>query len=222
MSAVAPSESTDPELQATAWDLEPLADGEGQDGVERRLTDALARAQAFAARYAGKLDELDGAGLGEAMRELAVIYELLGRAGLYAALRFSPDTADPANGALLQKAQERATAIETTLLFFELEWAALSGERAEELLAGEGLDFCRHHLRNVRRYRDHLLSRPAEKILSEKALTGSGAWTRLFEELTSAIEVELPRGGGSDGRGDGDPEESGAGAGEKVALEVSL
>ena len=68
------------------------------------------------------------------MHELAVIYDLIGRAGTYAALRFSADTADPANGALLQKAQERATAIETTLLFFELEWAALPDERVEELL----------------------------------------------------------------------------------------
>ncbi len=60
------------------------------------------------------------------MRELEAIHELLGRAGSYAALRFSTDTADPANGALLQKVQEQETAIETTLLFFELEWAALS------------------------------------------------------------------------------------------------
>ncbi len=44
----------------------------------------------------------------------------------------------------------------------------------------------------MRRYREHLLSEPEEKILSEKALTGAGAWTRLFEELISAIEVELP------------------------------
>jgi len=51
-----------------------------------------------------------------------------------------------------------SSAIETTLLFFELEWAALPEERAEELLADPGLDFCRHHLRNVRRYREHLLS----------------------------------------------------------------
>ena len=102
--------------------------------------------------------------------------------------------------------QEQETAIQTTLLFFELEWAALSDERAEELLAGEGLEFCAHHLRNVRRYRDHLLSEPEEKILAEKALTGASAWTRLFEELTSAIEVELP--------GDED--------GEKVALDVAL
>jgi len=88
----------DPELDATAWDLEPLVEGEGEGGVERRLQDALARSQAFAERYAGKLGELDGAGLVEAMAELAVIYELVGRAGNYAALRFSTDTAAPANG----------------------------------------------------------------------------------------------------------------------------
>jgi oligoendopeptidase F len=215
MAAPATSEPTDPQLQATAWDLEPLLDGEGQDGVERRLSDALARAQAFAQRYAGKLVELDSAGLQEAMSELAAIFDLVGRAGYYAALRFSTDTADPANGALLQRVQEQETAIQTTLLFFELEWAALTDERAEELLAGEGLAFCGHHLRNVRRYRDHLLSEPEEKILAEKSLTGASAWTRLFEELTSAIEVTLPGTSGGE-------EEGGTGAREKLALDVAL
>ncbi len=190
MSTVA-TEPTDPELEQAAWDLEPLLGGEGEAAVERRMQDALARAQGFAERYAGKLGELDGTGLAQAMHELAEIYELVGRAGTYAGLRFSTDTANPANGALLQLVQERETAIETTLLFFELEWAALSEERAEELLADPGLDFCRHHLRNVRRYREHLLTEPEEKILTEKSLTGASAWARLFEELTSAIEVEL-------------------------------
>ena len=100
----------------------------------------------------------------------------------------------------MQKAQEQATAIETTLLFFELEWAALSDERAEELLDGDGLDFCRHHLDNVRRYREHLLSEPEEKILAEKSLTGASAWSRLFDELTSVIEVELPGRGEDEGK----------------------
>src|ERR1035437_446982 len=192
MATAAPAEPTDPELAASAWDLEPLVDGEGQEGVEPRLAEAVQRAQAFAERHAGGLEQLDAAGLREAMEELAAIHELVGRAGYFAALRFSTDTAEPANGALLQRVQEQETAIGTTLLFFELEWAALPQERADELLAGEGLEFCAHHLRNVRRYREHLLSEPEEKILSEKALTGAGAWTRLFEELTSAIEVEMP------------------------------
>jgi oligoendopeptidase F len=204
MAATAPG-STDPELQATAWDLEPLVEGDGTGGVEQRLAAALERAQGFAGRYAGKLGELDSAGLREAMEELAAIYDLVGRAGAYTSLRFSTDTADPAIGALLQLAQERGTAIETTLLFFELEWAELDDAHAEQLLSGDGLDFCAHHLRNVRRYREHLLSESEEKILSEKSLTGAGAWTRLFEELTSAIKVEL----GGDGA-------------EPVALDVAL
>jgi oligoendopeptidase F len=212
MAATASAESSDPELQASAWDLEPLVEGEGQEGVQRRLDDALERAQAFATRYAGRLGELDGAGLREAMRELAVIHELVARAGYFAALRFSTDTAEPANGALLQRVQEQETAIETTLLFFELEWAALSDERVEQLLAGDGLDFCAHHLRNVRRYREHLLSEPEEKILAEKALTGASAWTRLFEELTSAIEVTLP----------GTSEPPARDGSEKLALDVAL
>jgi oligoendopeptidase F len=210
MASLAP-EREDPELAETEWDLDTLVDGAGAEGVERQLEQAQTRAQAFAERYAGKLDELDGSGLERAMHELGEIEELVGRAGSYAALRFSTDTADPERGALLQLVQERATAIETTLLFFELEWAALPDERAEELLAGEGMDFCRHHLRNVRRYRPHLLTEPEEKILSEKALTGRSAWARLFEELTSAIEVQLPR--AADGDGD---------AREGVSLDVAL
>ena len=186
------SARADAELQETTWDLEPLLDGEGPEGVERRLGQALQRAQAFAERHAGRLAQLDAGGLIEAMHELAAIHELVGRAGTYAGLRFAADTSEPANGALLQLAQERGTAIETTLLFFELEWAALDDERAEALLAADGLDFCRHHLRNVRRYREHLLSEPEERILAEKALTGTSAWTRLFDELTSVIEVALP------------------------------
>jgi oligoendopeptidase F len=210
MATTAPAGPTeDPELQQTAWDLEPLVDREGEAGVRRRMGQALERAQAFVASYAGKLAQLDSAGLREAMDDLAEIHELVGRGGYYAALRFSTDTADPANGALLQWVQEQETALQTTLLFFELEWAALPDERAEGLLAGDGLDFCAHHLRNVRRYRDHLLSEPEEKILAEKALTGASAWTRLFEELSSAIEVQLPA--GEDGQ-----------VGQTVALDVAL
>jgi oligoendopeptidase F len=208
MSSVAASQPTDPELEQTSWDLDPLVDGQGEAGARAQLQEALERAQAFAARYAGKFVELDSAALEEAMRELAAIEELAGRAGTYAGLRFSVDTSDPAHGALLQEVQERATQIETTLLFFELEWAALSGGQAEALLADERLEFCAHHLRNVRRYREHLLSEPEEKILAEKSVTGASAWSRLFEELTSAIEVH--------------PEGTRQSDGETISLDVAL
>jgi len=173
----------------------------------------LKRAQAFAGSYAGKLESLDSEALERAMRELGEIQDLVGRAGTYAGLRFSVDTADPAAGALMQEVQERGTEIETTLLFFELEWAGLPDDRVEQLLEDEQLSFCAHYLRNARRYRHHLLSEPEEKILAEKAVTGAGAWSRLFDELTSAIEVQLP-----EDEGDG----SGPAASQTVALDVAL
>ncbi len=125
------------------------------------------------------------------MRQLERIDELIGRAGSYAALQFATDTADPARGALLQRVQERATAVETKLLFFELEWAAVDEARAEQLLAADGLGFCRHHLRSARRYRPHLLTEPEEKILAEKSISSQSAWSRLFGELVAALRVNL-------------------------------
>jgi oligoendopeptidase F len=192
----------DAELLEAAWDLAPLVDGDETDGFDRLLNEAIERAGAFAESYAGKVAELDSAGLREAMQELAAIGELAGKAGSYASLRFSTDTADPARGAQLQKMQERVTEMETRLLFFDLEWAALEDERAEELLAGDGLEFCDHHLRSARRYRPHLLSEAEEKVMAEKSLSSEGAWARLFGEQVSAVKATLD--------------------GEQVSLELAL
>jgi oligoendopeptidase F len=142
----------------------------------------------------GTIAQLDAAGLASVMRELASIAELVGRAASYASLRFAADTTDPGRGALLQHVEERATAINTRILFFELEWAALSDDRAAELVADERLAFCRHYLAAARRYRPHLLTEPEELVMTEKAVTGRSAWSRLFSELTSTIAVDLDGG----------------------------
>ncbi|MGH2869602.1 MAG: M3 family oligoendopeptidase [Solirubrobacteraceae bacterium] len=192
----------DPELLETAWDLDALVDGELEGGVELQLAEANERAGAFASAHAGHLGELDPAGLTAAMQELAAISELVGKAGSYASLRFATDTADASRGAMLQLVQERATEIETKLLFFELEWAALPDEHADALLEHPELAFCAHHLRSARRYRPHLLSEPEEKIMAEKAIASQSAWSRLFGEQLAALRVALD--------------------GEELSLEVAL
>jgi oligoendopeptidase F len=173
-----------------AWDLEPLVDGDGPAGADRQFDEAERRAGELAT-YRGRLAELDAAAWAELMREIAAISELLGRAGSYAGLRYAVDTQDPANGALVARAEERSTAIANEMIFVDLEWAELDDAHADALLADERLAFCRHHLASARRYRPHLLSEPEERILSDKALTATGAWVRLFSELTSAITVDL-------------------------------
>ncbi|HEY4402901.1 MAG TPA: oligoendopeptidase, partial [Acidimicrobiia bacterium] len=187
--------TTDSDLTAAdvAWDLEPLVDGEGEAGVDE-LLDEADRVAASVAERRGTVAQLDAAGLASVMRELASIAELVGRAASYASLRFAVDTTDPGRGALLQHVEERATAINTKILFFELEWSALPDDRAAELVADERLTFCRHYLAAARRYRPHLLTEPEELVMTEKAVTGRSAWSRLFSELTSTITVDLDGG----------------------------
>src|SRR5215218_7550232 len=186
-----------------SWDLEHLLDGAevaaaeaGSDAerVDALLDEADSLAARFAAEHEGRVAEFDASGLRDAMLELARISELVGRAGNYAQLAFSADTADPETGALMQRVTERATQVQTRLIFFELEWVALDDDRAAELLADESVDlaFCRHHLELERRYRPHVLSKPEELVVTEYSVTGRAAWSRLFDELTSAIRVEAP------------------------------
>jgi oligoendopeptidase F len=179
-------------LEDVSWDLSPLVHGEGDAGADRLLDEAADRAQAFATTYAGRVAELTAPEFAAAVTELQAISELASRSGHYAMLRFSIDTADPQIGALMQRMQEKSTAIETQLLFFELEWAALSDGQADALLQADGIDTARHFLRSARRYRPHLLSEPEEKILAEKSISGRSAWSRLFSEQVSALQVALP------------------------------
>jgi oligoendopeptidase F len=181
---------TDLTAADVAWDIEPLVDGEGAAGVDALLDESETRARALGT-YRGRIGELDAGELAALMEELAAIGDLVGRAGSYAGLRFSVDTQDPANGALVARTEERSTAINNELIFVELEWAAVDDDRAAQLLADARLDFCHHYLESARRYRPHLLTEPEELILSDKSLTSSSAWVRLFSELTSALTVDL-------------------------------
>ena len=172
-----------------AWDLEPLLGETGS--VDSLLAEAAEAAEKFSEKYRGRIAYLSASDLAEAMHALAQISDGVGRVGSYVGLKFSVDTTNPEFGAQMANADEKSTEISNTLLFVELEWAAADDVHVEEVLTQPELDFCRHHLSAARRYRPHLLSEPEEKILADKAVTGSSAWGRLFSELTSTIEVDI-------------------------------
>jgi oligoendopeptidase F len=186
-------EDADLTAEEISWDLDPLVDGAGLEGVNRLLDQAEALTTELEG-WRGRIAELDASELASAMTTLAKIQDALGRAGSWVSLRFSVDTSDPARGAAMQKFQEQATELSTRMIFLELEWAEVPESRAAMLLDSDELRFCRYYLESARRYRPHLLSESEENILAEKDVTSSSAWSRLFDELTSAIVVELPEG----------------------------
>ncbi len=173
------------------WDLSHLYAGPDDPQIEKDLSGALAAATAFAERYRGRVASLEAAELARALDELEVLQEPVARAGSFAGLAFAADTQTPRHGALLQHVQERGTEIRNTLLFFELEWLAAGAERAESLLADPALARRRHFLAGLRRYRDHVLSEPEERVLAETHNTGSAAWSRLFDQFMADLSFEV-------------------------------
>ena len=157
--------------------------------VRHRAADA--DAAAFRERYHGKVGALDAAALAEAVEEHERIESAVVRPLTYAHLLFATNMAEPARGALVARLQEKAAALETQLLFFALEWAAVDDATAEVVLADEALDHWRHHLRSLRKFRPYLLSEPEEKVFTEKSVSGVGAWSRLYEEQLGALRVRL-------------------------------
>ena len=186
-----PAESAADSAAAVGWDLDDLYAATDDPALDRDLEAADREAADLAADYRGRLDGLDAAGLAGLVTRYEACLERAGRAGSYAHLSWSTDTGDAARGALLQKLTERSARLHQTLLFFELEWAALPEEQAEELEADERLAHYRHFLRVTRRTRPHLLTEPEERVLSEKSVTGRRAWVRYFDEVHGAAKFQL-------------------------------
>jgi oligoendopeptidase F len=181
-------DETDLRAADVAWDLSGLLDGATIEQLLER-SDQLA---AELANLRGLVAELSSEALAEAMERSAELADLQGRVGNYVMLRLSENVTDPERGAEMMVVQERSTATAEQLVFFELEWAALDDAHVEQLLADPRLDFCAHHLRSIRRYRDHLLGEPEERVLTAFHPSGTAAWVRLFDEQTSSIAVDLP------------------------------
>jgi oligoendopeptidase F len=186
-----PESAADIDLTAAdvAWDIDTiLPDGASPADL---FDDADALADSLLG-LRGRVGELDANELAGALHTMADLQDLMSRASYHAMLAFSTATDDPARGAAMAAAQERSTAIGTKLIFFDLEWAAADDAHAATVMGDPKLDFCRHHLENLRLTRPHLLSEAEETIVAEKSQTGFSAWVRLFDELTSAITIDLP------------------------------
>src|SRR3954470_13589022 len=174
-------------VEDVRWDLDRLYAKTNPYELENDLVAARQNAEGLRSRLHGRVAGLDGAALADTVEELQAIQEKVEKAGTFAFLNFATDTADPERGAFLQHVEEHATQVATDVLFFELEWAAVPDEKADELLSDPALDNWGHFLRAVRRFRPHLLTEPEEKIMTEKSVTGRGAWVRLFTQVTDAI-----------------------------------
>ncbi len=173
------------------WDLEDLYSGPDAPELEADRAWADTQSKAFAGRYRGRLADLDGAALGEAIAAYEGIAERLGKATSYAQLVFAANVGDPEAGRFHQTVQERATEISTETLFFTLELNRLDDAVLARQLENPAAGRYAPWVRDLRAFRPHQLSDEVEKLLHEKSVTGRSAWVRLFEETVADLRFPV-------------------------------
>ena len=178
------------------WNLTDLYDGTDSSALKGDLATSERAAEAMHERYCGKLADLaagakGGAALAEAVREFEALSDMMGRIISYASLLYAADTSDPARQKFFGDIQETLTTISSKLLFFPLELNRLDDAVLEAAMADPALGHYRPWLEDLRKEKPYQLDDKLEQLFHEKAVSGRGAWNRLFNETMTALRFEV-------------------------------
>src|SRR5262249_1949906 len=132
-----------------------------------------------------------GKALANVVREYEVLSDLLGRIVSYASLLYAADTSDPARQKFFGDIQEKITTISSKLLFFPLELNRLDDTVRKAGMAAPELGPYRPLLEDLGKEKPYQLDDKLEQLFHEKAVSGRGAWNRLFNETMTALRFDV-------------------------------
>ncbi len=170
------------------WDLTDLYSAPDGPDTARDLETAHAEARTIEERWKGRLAELDGEELADAVEAYERLHERLARLLSYAGLLRAGDMASPETGRFHQSIQERFAEIAAHTVFFQLELNEIDDDVLARRLEESGrLSRYRPWLEQSRSFRPHQLAEDMERLLLDRDVAGSSAWTRLFDETLAAL-----------------------------------
>ena len=174
------------------WNLDDLYPGTDSKELKRDFEWLEKACADFSASYQGKIVSLDSDQLFECIQAREKIDSVAARIKAFADLRFSLDSSDPARGKFSGDCNERITGLVSPLVFFEIEFNRIPQADYEAMLEAEpGLRRYRQALDGCRKLRPHQLSPELERYISERAVVGRSAWTRLFDETISSMRFRV-------------------------------
>lgn len=145
---------------ALTWDLSPL-----YDSVESLKVDVeriLTLSRKIEEDFQGKLN--DSAAINRCLDGMREILPVMGRAGAYSHLRLMADTTDNSSLELKAMVSDALAKARSMLSFIDTE--ILEADEETLINAIDGSDENRHYLKDLLRYRPHILGKEAEKVIS--------------------------------------------------------
>ncbi|MCC4298276.1 M3 family oligoendopeptidase [Aurantimonas coralicida] len=177
------------------WNLSDLYPAMDSPELTRDVARARADAEAFQERWRGRLEETaraEDGNLAAAVASFEALEELLGRIISYAGLVYSGDTSDPARAKFYGDIQSVVTDISSRLLFFPLELNRIEDADMDAAMDRDpALAHYRPWLVDLRLDKPYQLEDRVEELFHEKAITGRGAFNRLFDETLTSLRFTV-------------------------------
>ncbi len=172
------------------WNL-ALLEPESTDHFHKELEETLASAVSFRERYRGSISELEPSGLLASLKEYEALQQRALKPQCYAHLLFAADSSSNLAKTLSQKASEAGNRLTRELLFFDIEIMSLPDQLYQDLLGYASLAEYHHYICSIRKFSRHTLPEREEQLLKQKDLTGSTAFTRLYDEISASFTFRI-------------------------------
>ncbi|MEM3153666.1 MAG: M3 family oligoendopeptidase [Candidatus Bathyarchaeia archaeon] len=184
------------------WDLSEIFQSVLDASVQKAMDGVVATAEAFAAKYRGKIGNLKAEELAKCLQEYEAYLARLRDITLFAELSFAANMTLSETQSLHDKAMKLEARLGKLLAFFELELGRLVYDKPELLMESALANYW-HYLEKLRKRVPHQLSETEEKLIIDKDQFGVYAWeefqakwlnTRMFEVTVEGEKKLLPFG----------------------------
>ena len=177
-------------VQNLRWNLSELFKEIQDPKIKTTLESGRQEAEAFVQAYKGKLALLSAEELCVAFKTMEAIWTPLYKVSQYVHLMSATDTADDVIKSVVAYVDEAESEIGNLMVFFSLELGG-APESAYQRWESPVLANYAYTLKRTRETARYNLSEKEEQLCNLKDLTGSRAFEKLYEELTSSFQFEF-------------------------------
>ncbi len=174
------------------WNLNDLYAGSSDENIENDRVKLRGVVEDFSSKYRGFVGKMHADGLHEMLVQYEEIEKLLAKIYVFSYLNYVTDMSLSSAKVLLQSASDMASEIAAKLTFLSIEIIGISDEKFANIVASDGkITKYLPYLRDIRKFKAHMLSEEMEGFVVQKNASGIGAVVRLFDEFESKLRFNI-------------------------------
>jgi len=175
------------------WNLQDFYQSITDPKIAKDLKEIAQNCDLFIKNYQNKIATISPEKLFTAIKKYEEISELIGKISCYSYLIYSSDLSNQTNLNFYQNTSEKLNDLSNKIIFFTLEINQLNDKLFKKLTSDKKLQKYLPFLRDIRVFKDHMLSHELEKYSQEKNITSSNAFIRLFDETINNLKFSYQK-----------------------------